>query len=203
MPQVQAWDHGRYVIKGGYINNRALARAFVRQPRHIKGSILECSGDTVEAAMAKVAAELDRIAEEAVVGRRTDLGSGLRIPAQGEFETALRCVAIPAAVLDLLHVHAIAPSWLPALEDIARFGGMTDVATLIGAYERVSTAIAAELDLAVPPGLRLHLVLSLPDTTQPSSDATADLQPELRLALTSLLGTTSSLLDKGQMLGNL
>lgn len=176
MPQVQAWDHGRYVIKGGYINNRALARTFVRKSRHIKGSILECSGDTVDAAVAKVVAELDRIAEAAVVGRRTDLGSGLRIPVQGEFETALRCVAIPAAVLDLLHVHAIGPSCLPALEDIARFGGMPDVATLIGAYERVSTGITAELDLGVPPGLRLHLILSLSDGTLPSSDATADLQ---------------------------
>jgi hypothetical protein len=203
MPQVQARDHGRYVIKGGFINNKAVARAFVRNASRIKGSVIECTGDSVEAAIERVATELDRMAVDAASFRRMDQASGIAVPTQSEFETALRGMSISERVLNLLHVQAIAPGWLPTLRHIAKVCGFEELSEVERAYDRIAGAIAADLGLRLATGSRVRLLLDLPQGQPLTFDIAVPLHPELRSALIALLGTASPLLDWGQLVGNL
>lgn len=203
MPQVQARDYGRYVIKGGIINNRAVARAFVRNASRIKGSVIECDGDNVEAAIEQVVTELERMAVDAAGARRFDQSGGIAVPTQSEFETALRCISIPDRVLDLLHVQAIGPGWLPTLGHISKLCGLEELPEMERAYDRLAGAIAAELGLQLANGSRVRLLLDLPQGQSMSLDNAVSLHPELSAALIALLGPSSLLLERGQTVGNL
>lgn len=192
-PQIVEREHGRYLIKAGFLQNKTVARAFPKPPSKFRHLVAEASGDTPEDAIERLIGKLEQLRSDRRSLRRADPALAMGVPTSDEYADALRSLSPGPKLLGVLHDHALSRRLGRNLADLVKNTEFSSAQELLNAYEKLGTDIlkAIEPDEVIDCGLSLILPHCV-DANSPSNDV-ATLQPELQDAILHLLGSTRAL----------
>lgn len=107
-PAIHQGEHGRYLIKSGWLAGAFVARAFPKPPTKARGLIAEATGATEEAAVAALHAVIDAREDRRTGERREDRRTGIAVPGTEEYVEAIRQVALSRPQSAMLTALALA-----------------------------------------------------------------------------------------------
>ncbi|GGD42145.1 hypothetical protein [Sinisalibacter lacisalsi] len=187
-PEIVELEHGRYMIKAGFLQNTIVARAFPKPPSKFRHLVAEASGKTTADAIERLIEKLEALRSERRVLRRADPALEPGVPTTEEYADALRSLSPGPKLLGVLHDHALSRRRGMQLADLAKAGDYSSVQDLLNAYEKLGADILKmiEPDEVLKSGL--PVVMHLPEHDGLPSTDLAALQPELQDAILHLLG---------------
>ncbi len=144
---VTVLTHGRHTIRAGKLNERFVARAFLPGA---KGSVLECGGTNLDAAIAALKSALDDKDRLRRKARRPLPEHQAEVPTPDEFLEALSVMKITDELRTMLKAHRSAGARGLTAGELAQAGGYQGYETANLHYGKLARAVAEYLSVPVP-----------------------------------------------------
>ena len=143
--------HGRYLIRAALLGGRPTARAFLAEAKQGSGIVAERTGDTLDAAIDALVADLDARSRERRQGRRRIAEPDMSVPTREEYAEALSAVRLTDGQWAMLRAHAMAGECGMTAGELARAAGWRNLGSANMQYGLAGRAIADYLGIDLPP----------------------------------------------------
>ncbi|MGP6089150.1 hypothetical protein [Antarctobacter jejuensis] len=143
-------DYGKYTLKAGIVEGKAVARAFLRDARR-PGVIVEVDGSDPEAALKRLKVTVDDLTANRRAKRRESLDADFLVPTVEEFQEALVVAKLSSVQEAMLVAHAKAGERGLTAGEIADIGGYANFETANAIYGKAGRIIAEAIGVTPPP----------------------------------------------------